>query len=208
LLGNKAKLGTASIEFFAPLAIGATFYLAVLLAMGSLAKRGGHAFFASYLPSIGIRPVRFAALSGIGLVVIYLIVLLGLSSTSFFRNLPILRETVPIPESFGQFAIFVLLAVIIAPLTEELYWRGLVLDCLQRKLTPWVSALITALLFSFSHLLFLIEPRIVGWMATAAVTGFGLLAAFWVQRTHSLRTAIAAHASYNATLALCMFVSR
>ena len=45
-------------------------------------------------------------------------------------------------------------------------------------------------------------------MATAAVTGFGLLAAFWVQRTRSLRTAVAAHASYNATLILCILVFR
>ena len=56
--------------------------------------------------------------------------------------------------------------------------------------------------------LFLVQPGIFGWMATAAVTGFGLLAAFWVQRTRSLRTAVAAHASYNATLILCILVFR
>lgn len=208
LLGISAKLVAASIEFFAPLAFTATYYLAVLLVMRSLAKRRGHALFASYLPSIGIRPALYAALSGISLAGFYLIGILGLSLTSLFRNHPLLREAVPIPQSFGQLAVFGLVAVIIAPLTEELYWRGLVLDCLQRKLAPWVSALITALLFSFSHALFLVQPGIVGWMATAAVTGFGLLAAFWVQRTRSLRTAVAAHASYNATLILCILVFR
>jgi membrane protease YdiL (CAAX protease family) len=176
--------------------------------MRSLVKRRGHALFASYLPSIGIRPVLYAALSGISLAAIYLIVIFCLSLTSLFRNHPMLRETVPVPQSFGQLAVFGLGAVIIAPVTEELYWRGLVLDCFQRNLAPWVSALITALLFSFSHAQFLVQPGIVGWIATAAVTGFGLLAAFWVQRTHSLRGAIAAHASYNAIVVLCMFVFR
>jgi len=186
------------------------FYLVVLLVMRSLARRSlarrrGHALFASYLPSIGIRPILYAALSGISLAGVYLILalILALSLPSLFRDIPMLRE---VPQSFGQFAVFGLLAVTIVPLTEELYWRGLVLDCLQRKLAPWVSALITALLFSFSHALFLVLPGIAGWTATAAVAGFGLLAAFWVQRTHSLRPAVAAHASYNATLILCMFV--
>jgi membrane protease YdiL (CAAX protease family) len=114
----------------------------------------------------------------------------------------------PLPQSFGQLVALGLLAVIIAPLTEELYWRGLVLDCLQQKMATWVSAAITAVLFSLSHVLFLVQPGIFGWMATAAVTGFGLLAAFWVQRTRSLRTAVAAHASYNATLILCILVFR
>jgi membrane protease YdiL (CAAX protease family) len=208
LLVTTAELVPASIEFFAPLAAVATPYLALLLVMRCLAKRRGHALFASYLPSIGIRPVLYAALSGISLAGIYLIGILGLSLTSFFQNIPMLREAVPIPQSLGELAVFGLVAVIIAPLTEELYWRGLVLDCLQRKLAPWVSALITALLFSFSHALFLVQPAIVGWMATAAVTGFGLLAAFWVQRTHSLRAPVAAHATYNAAVVLFAFFLR
>jgi membrane protease YdiL (CAAX protease family) len=207
LLGPKAKLGTVSAEFFVPLAVAATFYLALLLVMRSLAKRRGRALCVSHLPSIGLRPVLFAALSGISLG-IYLIGIFGLSLTSLFRNHPMPHEVLPLPQSFGQLMAFGLVAVLIAPLTEELYWRGLVLDCLQQKVAPCVSAAITALLFSLSHFLFLIQPGIFGWMATAGITGLGLLAAFWVQYTRSLRPAIAAHASYNATIVLCAFFFR
>jgi len=208
LLGPKAKLGSVSAEFYVPLAAAATFYLALLLVMRSLAKRRGRTLFASYLPSIGIRPVIYAALSGISLTGIYLTGIFGLSLTSFFQNHPMPHEALPLPQSFGQLLAFGLLAIILAPLTEELYWRGLVLDCLQQKMAPRVSAAITALLFSLSHVLFLIQPGIFGWMATAGITGLGLLAAFWVHCTRSLRPAIAAHASYNATIVLCAFFFR
>jgi membrane protease YdiL (CAAX protease family) len=208
LLGPNAKLGTVSTEFFVPLAAPATFYLALLLVMRSLAKRRGRTLFASYLPSIGVRPVIYAALSGVSLTGIYLSGIFGLSLTSFFQNHPMPHEVLPLPQSFGQLVAFGLLAVILAPLTEELYWRGLVLDCLQQKMAPWVSAAITAVLFSLSHVLFLIQPGIFGWMATAGITGLGLLAAFWVHCTRSLRPAIAAHASYNATIVLCAFFFR
>ena len=208
LLDPKAKLGSVSAEFYVPLAAAATFYLALLLVMRSLAKRRGRTLFASYLPSIGIRPVIYAALSGISLTGIYLTGIFGLSLTSFFQNHPMPHEALPLPQSFGQLLAFGLLAIILAPLTEELYWRGLVLDCLQQKMAPRVSAAITALLFSLSHVLFLIQPGIFGWMATAGITGLGLLAAFWVHCTRSLRPAIAAHASYNATIVLCAFFFR
>ena len=154
LLGPTAKLGTVSTEFFAPLAAAANFYLALLLVMRSLAKRRGRPLFASYLPSIGIRPVIYAALSGISLTGIYLTGIFGLSLTSFFQNHPLPHEVLPLPQSFGQLVALGLLAVIIAPITEELYWRGLVLDCLQQKMATWVSAAITAVLFSLSHVYF------------------------------------------------------
>ena len=208
LLGSKAKLGTVSAQFFVPLAAAATFYLALLLVMRSLAKRRDRPLFASYLPSIGIRPIIYAAFSGISLAVIYLTGIFGLSLTSFFQNHPIPHEVLPLPRSFGQLVAFGLLVAMLAPLTEELFWRGLVLECLRQKMAPWVSAAITALLFSFSHVLFLIQPGIFGWMATAGITGLGLLAAFWVQYTRSLRPAVAAHASYNATIVLCAFFFR
>lgn len=208
LLSPKAKLGTVTAEIFVPLSAAAAFYLALLLVMRFLAKRRGHTLFASYLPSIGIRPVIYAALSGISLTGIYLTVIFGLSLTSFFQNHPMPHDVLPLPQSFGQLVAFGLLAVILAPVTEELYWRGLVLDCLQQKIAPWVSAAITALLFSLSHVLFLIQPGLFGWMATAGITGLGLLAAFWVHCTRSLRPAIAAHAGYNATIILCAFFFR
>jgi membrane protease YdiL (CAAX protease family) len=99
-----------------------------------------------------------------------------------------------------------LIGVVLAPLTEEIYFRGLLLEWFQQRLARLPSALITATIFSFWHLRFLEHPGFVGWIATAAIAALGLLCALWAQRTRSLAAPAAAHATYNATLMLVAFL--
>lgn len=85
--------------------------------------------------------------------------------------------------------LLVVMTCVIAPLTEELFYRGLVMRALERRFAPWVAALVAALAFGASHFQLLQLPGLVV---------FGLLAGLLAQRSGRLGTAMAAHLGFNA----------
>lgn len=93
---------------------------------------------------------------------------------------------------------------VVAPLTEEVVWRGVVFRGLCQRL-PWAgAALLTALAFGLWHVLS-------GWdepLAIACQYGFALLACWLVRESDGLAAPIALHALGNACAlglyALCM----
>jgi membrane protease YdiL (CAAX protease family) len=202
----KAFVANPSLNFFLIYINAAIFYLAMLLAVRrDLGKRHGTTPFARYFRSIGIRALVNAGFSGLALAGIYVVVIVGVSWSGLWHPQCPTGRLAWQPTSLGQLAISGLVAVVLAPLAEEMYFRGLLLDWLQQKLAPLLSALLSAVLFSLVHFLYLICPGMEGWMPTAAIAGLGLLNAVWVQRTHSLRAPVAVHATYNATLMLVAF---
>lgn len=90
----------------------------------------------------------------------------------------------------GGRLILLAMTCLIAPLTEELFYRGLVMGSLDRRFAPAAAAGITAVLFGASHFQLLQLPGLIA---------FGFLAGMSVQRTGRLGTAIALHAGFNAT---------
>jgi membrane protease YdiL (CAAX protease family) len=181
----------------------ASFYLALLLAMRRvLRKRRGSGSFAGYFRPIGGRRLFYAALSGLVLYGVVLLLLSVLWSVVHWQYHPAAAGATQQPYSLGRLAISGLICVVLAPLTEEIYFRGLLLEWFQQRLAPLPSALITAAIFALGHLRFLQHPGIVGWIGTAAIAALGLLCALWAQRAHSLRAPAAAHATFNATFVL------
>ncbi|MGE3172353.1 MAG: lysostaphin resistance A-like protein [Planctomycetota bacterium] len=83
-----------------------------------------------------------------------------------------------------------LLAVVAAPVVEEVLFRGMLFQALRRTVSVAVAAGWSALLFAVLH------PR-ESWLPVFVL---GLCAALLVQRTRFLPAAIAAHAVYNALL--------
>lgn len=83
---------------------------------------------------------------------------------------------------------------VLAPLTEEVLWRGIVFRGLCARL-PWThAALLSAFAFGLWHVLS-------GWdqlLAIALQYGFGLLSCWLVHRTQGLAASIALHALGNA----------
>jgi len=90
----------------------------------------------------------------------------------------------------------VIAVVVLAPLAEEFFFRGVLFHGLTRRFGVMTSALISGVVFSAYHL----DP--VGFLARAEI---GFLLAVLVWKTGSLWPAIAAHAANNALASALMF---
>ena len=81
------------------------------------------------------------------------------------------------------------LAILAAPLVEELFFRGFVMQGLMRHMTPVKAALLSSVLFALAH----VRP-----VTYAPIFLIGLVLAFLFLKTRSLPLAMAAHAIYTA----------
>ncbi|AYG04173.1 CPBP family intramembrane glutamic endopeptidase [Gryllotalpicola protaetiae] len=92
----------------------------------------------------------------------------------------------------------VIAPVVIAPLIEEPFFRGLLQGSLGRFLRPWGALIITAVIFTVVHTI------ADGWSWTLIVTllVFALLAGYVTQQTKRLAPAIVGHAVFNGLAAL------
>jgi hypothetical protein len=88
--------------------------------------------------------------------------------------------------------LIVVQSVIVAPVVEELLFRGVLLRSLLRRTTPTRAIVVSGVLFGAIHL---VDPR-----ALAAVPGLvalGILLAWMTIRTGNLSRAISVHAGFN-----------
>jgi membrane protease YdiL (CAAX protease family) len=197
-------LTTAASENFYVCQIShVSFYLGLFLAMRRvLRKRRGRGSFAGYFRPIGGRRLFYAALSGLLACGLALVVLSVLWSVVHPQYQPTVAHVVARPRSLGHLAVFGMICVVLAPLTEEMFFRGLLLEWLQLKLGRLSAASLNAAIFALLHFRFLKHPGMIGWSATALIAATGFICALWAQRTRSLRAPVATHASYNAAIAL------
>lgn len=125
-----------------------------------------------------------------GLVMIKLSTLLNLAiDPGGHETLKALRE-----NNDPQFILNALLSAgLIAPLLEELLFRGVLQTSLLRLLGErrWVAILITAALFSVTHL------PVVPWQNLVPLFVLGLVFGYLYERTGSMLTPILSHAGFN-----------
>jgi membrane protease YdiL (CAAX protease family) len=91
--------------------------------------------------------------------------------------------------------LFLLVVVVMAPLVEELYFRGMVLGALERRLAPVPAVVISAGVFALAHLQGAQFP---------ALLMFGLIAGALRVRTGRLAPAVLAHVGFNAWTAFVL----
>ena len=109
-------------------------------------------------------------------------------------HLPRTHHTgVPHPASSGAVAAILVSAIVLAPIAEELFYRGLFFNALRRKLPIGLAVAVTAVVFGLAHMiggdpLVTIPPRVI----------FGVVACLLVIRTGSLLPGMALHAWNNA----------
>lgn len=86
----------------------------------------------------------------------------------------------------------VVLFVVLAPLTEELIYRGILLSRARRAMSPRNAVMLTAAIFASIHL---VDPNAI--FAVPALFVVGLVLGYQALRTGRLGLAIATHAGFN-----------
>lgn len=104
------------------------------------------------------------------------------------------------PSGGGEALMLAIVAVLLAPIAEELYFRGVLFRLLSARLSFVWSAGITALLFSLSHGHLFILPGLGGWTLTGMLFAIGFVLAWFARGTGSLRAPAIMHGVYNAVL--------
>ena len=90
----------------------------------------------------------------------------------------------------GNIALAVIYLSILAPICEEIVFRGLMLTVLKGVIPKWAAIVACALCFSVMH-----APSIIAMVVTF---GFGILLGFIFYRTNSLIPCILAHVLFNS----------
>ncbi len=85
-------------------------------------------------------------------------------------------------------------AAVVAPLGEELLFRGILYSSLRNAWPAWVAAVVSSLIFAGLHYY--------SWFGVLTIAGFGVLMCWVYERTGSLWPPIAFHALLNLTLTL------
>lgn len=138
---------------------------------------------------------------GGGIVLFIVVVTLGIVITLVSRTVPPPQEVATYliaMEGTGPRILAFFLSSVMAPLSEELYFRGMVYPVFRDKVGRNAAMLISGLLFSLAHRdLFRFIPIAVG--------GIGL--ALLYERSKSLWTPIIAHSTWNTIMMVLMLAS-
>ncbi|MEM9134048.1 MAG: type II CAAX endopeptidase family protein [Actinomycetota bacterium] len=100
------------------------------------------------------------------------------------------RELVNQADGVLDLALLVVAVVVMAPLVEELFFRGLLLQSIDRAIGPVPAVLISSVVFALVH----VEPIVLPGLFL-----FGVVASVITLRTGSLGIAWALHAAFNLT---------
>ena len=120
----------------------------------------------------------------------------GLSSLGVLLRAPLVRS--PIEDmitSRASLAVVVVFGVLLAPLFEEMLFRGFLLPLLARSLGAWTGILLTTLPFALLH-----GPQNGwAWQQVALIGLAGAVFGYVRYRTGSTSASFLLHAAYNAT---------
>jgi membrane protease YdiL (CAAX protease family) len=102
-----------------------------------------------------------------------------------------------------KLAILVVTAIVIAPVVEELFFRGLLLRALQRRVSAPMAVALAALAFGLTHLLFDFGSGAV----LPALVALGLVSGYLAVRTGNLSRSILLHAGFNLVAVLAVLTN-
>lgn len=100
----------------------------------------------------------------------------------------------------ASWILFALLVGIIAPVVEELFYRGLLLRSLQKRgAAPWAAVLVSSLVFAAMHMQVLQFPGLLV---------FGLVSGTLAVRTGRLGPSVFAHIGFNMATVVLLYAGR
>ena len=147
------------------------------------------------------------AVAGIAVGLVSQVILVPILYAPWVRLQPSVRDTLEKPAkelvdlvegNWGVVAL-TLLVVVGAPIVEELFFRGLLLRALQRRLGPAPAVVISAVLFGLAHFEGVQLP---------ALVVFGLVLGYLAVRTDRLGPGIFAHMAFNAVTVFSLVHAR
>jgi membrane protease YdiL (CAAX protease family) len=100
-----------------------------------------------------------------------------------------------------QLVLMVTALIVLAPLGEELLFRGLMLRALARRVRFWPAAIISSALFAAAH-----ADAYILWPRAVALIGTGLALA-WIYRRRGYWASVAAHATVNTIASIALVAS-
>jgi uncharacterized protein len=172
----------------ARLALGIFFYLAALAALLLIARWRGGGDWRSLVAWCGpLWPLRDK--------VLWMIAALGLvyglaSSAALAHFYPESDSWLMMPHGALAIVLLFLVAVVVAPIVEETYFRGWIFTSLRRSWGRWPAVIVSALLFALAHY----EST---HLYALAVFPLGLVLAGLRERTGSAGTSMLFHAANN-----------
>jgi membrane protease YdiL (CAAX protease family) len=101
-----------------------------------------------------------------------------------------------LPSNLRELPLAIAGLVVLGPLSEELIFRGLLLDWLKQRMAVWPAAVSISLLFAFLHNI-AFKNGIFGWIAFGDRFLLGVGTSFFAIRYRSLRASFAMHATLN-----------
>jgi membrane protease YdiL (CAAX protease family) len=175
--------------------------LLVLIVIQDAALVGTALIFAARkLPPVpwhfGLRPTRWRSTAAIALLAF--LVMFGIE-VGWFELLDVDESGDEELETGNLVAAFMvaIAVIVVAPVTEEFFFRGFFYRALRTKLRVWSAALIDGVVFASIHLQYWIQPLILPVIAL-----FGIAMCLVYERTGSLFACIAIHAAFNTVASL------
>jgi CAAX protease family protein len=97
--------------------------------------------------------------------------------------------------SGAKLAVIAIIAALIAPICEELLFRGLLLRSLRRRLTPVVAVIVQALVFALAHPM--LSPTLGDFAVVPALFLLGAVSGVVAVRRGDLSASILMHIGFN-----------
>ena len=144
------------------------------------------------------RDLVTALAAGLGMFVVITLGLgwlLGLVASAGGGELPRVQQDLQsLAEDPRTAPLLALGAVVLAPLGEEMFFRGLLFPVLRRRLAVWPAITVSAALFAAIHFQSMLDAYAV---TVVIVVPVGMTLAWLRERAGTLWVPIVAHASYN-----------
>jgi hypothetical protein len=187
----------ASDPFFVH-ASGVAFYLLAMAALTLPLAMRGYSLGSAHFPRFGRFAVPLALAAGVALA-FAVVPLLDYLPAETIREIET-REQLLTPRNIPEVLLFTLSVVLLAPLAEEIHFRGILLPVLARRLRFGAAAVVTAALFSLMHGHIFMLAGIGGWALSGVIFAIGIAFAYAARWSGALYAPVAMHAAYNATL--------
>lgn len=135
-----------------------------------------------------------------GLVLLVVIFLLSLPLEILKPDLPpqTYEEMLRMAEGAGQFLLLLFLGAVLAPLAEELFYRGMIYPLARYSLGPVWGAIGAGLIFGLAHWDF--------WRAIPLAVG-GIILCYLYEKSGSIWATATAHSIWNGIMTLLVYFS-